>query len=105
MSGSAQMPQAAPPFSGDLSEVYVHSRAAEFGMKKEEFVRVLDEVAQKYLPAGNSESQRVDFCRGLKLEELALARACAAGHERAWEVFLTRYREKLYDAARAVARE
>jgi RNA polymerase sigma-70 factor (ECF subfamily) len=36
---------------------------------------------------------------------LALARACAAGNEKAWEVFLTRYREKLYDMALRVARE
>ena len=37
------------------------------------------------------------------MEELALARACAAGNEAAWDVFLVRYREKLYDAARSIA--
>jgi RNA polymerase sigma-70 factor (ECF subfamily) len=41
----------------------------------------------------------------LRVEELALARACAAGHERAWEVFLTRYREKLYDIAGYITKE
>ena len=41
----------------------------------------------------------------LRVEELALARACAAGHERAWEVFLTRYRAKLYDIAGYIAKE
>src|SRR5581483_827016 len=46
-----------------------------------------------------------EFWRGLKLEELALARACAAGIEAAWDIFLARYREKLYDAAWAIARE
>src|SRR5258707_14826088 len=39
------------------------------------------------------------------LGELALARACAAGHEAAWQVLLTRYREKLYDIARGITRE
>jgi RNA polymerase sigma-70 factor (ECF subfamily) len=41
----------------------------------------------------------------LRVEELALARACAAGHERAWEIFLTRYREKLYAIAGYIAKE
>jgi RNA polymerase sigma-70 factor (ECF subfamily) len=34
-----------------------------------------------------------------------LARACAAGNERAWEVFMVRYREKLYDIGLHIARE
>jgi RNA polymerase sigma-70 factor, ECF subfamily len=41
----------------------------------------------------------------LHLEELVLARACVAGNERAWEVFLTRYREPMYDAAYKIARD
>ncbi len=45
------------------------------------------------------------FALSLRVEELALARACAAGHERAWEVFLTRYREKLYNIAGYIAKE
>ena len=36
------------------------------------------------------------------MEELALARACALGSEIAWEIFLTRYREKLFSAAHTV---
>jgi RNA polymerase sigma-70 factor (ECF subfamily) len=39
------------------------------------------------------------------VEELALARACAAGHNAAWDIFLTRFREKLYQAALRIARE
>ena len=34
-----------------------------------------------------------------------MARACAAGYDHAWEVFLTRYREKLYDIATYIAKE
>src|SRR5262249_62106014 len=37
--------------------------------------------------------------------ELALARACAAGENSAWEIFLTKYREKLYLSALRIARE
>ena len=41
----------------------------------------------------------------MRVEELALARACARGDEAAWEVFLTRYREKLYKAAHSITSE
>jgi RNA polymerase sigma-70 factor (ECF subfamily) len=41
----------------------------------------------------------------LKIEELVLARACAAGNERAWETFMVRYREKLYDIGLHITRE
>jgi RNA polymerase sigma-70 factor (ECF subfamily) len=39
------------------------------------------------------------------VEDLALARACAAGNERAWETFMARFREKLYDIGSYIARE
>jgi RNA polymerase sigma-70 factor (ECF subfamily) len=39
------------------------------------------------------------------LEDLVLARACAHGSEAAWECFLNRYRQKLYDAAAAITKE
>ena len=106
MSGTAQMPGpvARRIRAGDVAELYQQSRAAEVGLSEQEFARILDEVAAKYLPAGAGKDA-LAFCRGLRLEELALARACACGHERAWEIFLTRYREKLYDAARSITHE
>jgi RNA polymerase sigma-70 factor, ECF subfamily len=107
MSGTAQMPGPASPRMrvDDFAKLYQQSRAADFGLPEQEFARSLNEIAVKYLPAGSTEADVLVFCRGLRLEELALARACAAGHERAWELFLTRYREKLYDAARSITRE
>lgn len=107
MSGTAQMPGPAARKlrASAVAELYQRSHAAEIGLPEQEFARILEEIAAKYLPAGTGEGDVLEFCRGLRLEELALARACAAGHERAWEVFLTRYREKLYDAARSITRE
>ena len=63
------------------------------------------EIARKYLPADASRRDLSELYTSLRAEELALARACAAGHEHAWEVFLTRYREKLYDIAGYITKE
>src|SRR5205807_1542537 len=51
------------------------------------------------------ESEIRAFVLSLRIDELALARACAAGNNFAWEIFLTRYREKLYLSALRIARE
>src|SRR5215475_4690564 len=85
------------------NELYEKSNAAEFGFTLEAFESVIQEVLGKYLPSDASPSQAREMCASLRVEELALARACAAGHERAWEVFLTRYREKLYNIAGFIA--
>ena len=66
---------------------------------------ILNQVAAKYLPADASARETAEFYASLRVEELALARACAAGQERAWEIFMARYREKLYDIAAYIAKE
>jgi len=88
-----------------LAELYRKSGAEEFGLTLENFSGIIREIAEKYLPAGASAYERHELIVSLRVEELALARACAAGHERAWEVFLRRYREKLYDVAAYIAKE
>jgi RNA polymerase sigma-70 factor, ECF subfamily len=45
------------------------------------------------------------FLASLRLDELVLARACAAGNDRAWEIFLNRYRATLYESAYKIAKE
>ena len=84
-----------------MASLCERSRAAEFGLGRQQFAALLQEVAAKHAPRALCE----DFCGTLRLEDLALARACAAGHERAWEVFMKRFREKLYDVARHITRE
>jgi RNA polymerase sigma-70 factor (ECF subfamily) len=88
-----------------VTEIYEKSRGAEFGVTREQFDGVLGEIARKYLPAEAAHHDVRELYASLRAEELALARACAAGHERAWEVFLTRYREKLYDIAGYITKE
>jgi RNA polymerase sigma-70 factor (ECF subfamily) len=85
-------------------ELYTRSGAAAYGISAEQFASILEEIERKYLPKGTA-GEQAEFCGALKLEELALARACAAGHERAWEDFINRYRQKLHGMALHITRD
>jgi RNA polymerase sigma-70 factor, ECF subfamily len=87
-----------------LRVLYEKSGGERYGMTLQAFGVVLEQVAVKYVPQA-TQQQKLEFWRDLKLEELALARACAAGHDAAWQAFLTRFREKLYDIARGITKE
>jgi RNA polymerase sigma-70 factor, ECF subfamily len=93
--------------SADLEAVVsgLYGKSGNSGLTLEQFAAILTEIATKYLPAAASAQETAEFYSGLRIEELALARACAAGHERAWEIFMSRYREKLYDIAAYIAKE
>jgi len=87
-----------------LRTLFEKSGGERYGLTLQAFGVVLDQVAAKYVPQASAQ-QKLEFWRDLKLEELALARACAAGHDAAWQAFLTRFREKLYDIARGITKE
>jgi RNA polymerase sigma-70 factor (ECF subfamily) len=84
------------------TRLHGESGAEKFGLTPRDFAGILQEVAIKYLPAAATTSEIADLLTHLRLEELALARACAAGNDHAWEIFLTRYREKLFNAAHTI---
>ena len=86
------------------AELYARSGAAAYGVSAEQFAALLEEIQKKYV-ANGSEEQKADFCAALRLEELALARACAMGNERAWEDFIGRYRQKLHGMALHITRD
>jgi RNA polymerase sigma-70 factor (ECF subfamily) len=88
-----------------LAVIYEKSQGEKFGLTRQQFELVLGEIARKYLPVDAAQNEARELYASLRVEELALARACAAGHEHAWEVFLTRYREKLYDIAGYITKE
>jgi RNA polymerase sigma-70 factor, ECF subfamily len=88
-----------------VGELFERSAGAKFGLTIEEFTVVLGEVSAKSLPSEASQHDVRELLGTLRVEDLALARACAAGNELAWEHFLTRFREKLYDSARAITHE
>jgi RNA polymerase sigma-70 factor (ECF subfamily) len=88
--------------------LYERSGAAAYGISAEQFANILGEILRKYLlmnSAHASAQQKADFCAALRLEELALARACAAGNERAWQDFISRYRQKLHSMALPITRD
>ncbi len=84
-----------------FAELYVTSRAGEFGFATERFLTLLQAVAAKH----GANATMEEFCASLRIEDLVLARACAAGNDRAWQVFVLRFREKLYDVARQITHE
>ena len=86
------------------AELHANCGAAKFGVTCEDLARILAEIAKKY--SGSVDSSRArEFCLSLKLEELVLARGCAAGSEQAWQSFMLRYREKLYEIGLHITRE
>ncbi len=88
-----------------VDDLHARNQFEPYGMTREVCTAILLEVGQKYLRLPVKDSEAREFFVALHCEELVLARACAAGNEHAWEVFLTRYREKLYISALRIARE
>ena len=96
--------------------LYDRSGAAAYGLSAEQFASILDEILRKHLQQNpssisismspdNAAAKKLDFCAALRLEELALARACASGNERAWQDFISRYRQKLHSMALHITRD
>src|SRR5215469_9012489 len=87
-----------------LVELHGKAGCEKVGLSLESFRVILCEVGSKHAAEGSRAEMRAFFL-SLRVDELALARACAAGNNAAWEIFLTRYREKMYLAALRIARE
>jgi RNA polymerase sigma-70 factor (ECF subfamily) len=88
--------------------LYERSGAAAYDMSAEQFATVLDEILRKYFSQDAtppSAEKEAEFYASIRLEELALARACAAGNERAWHDFISRYRQKLQSMALHITRD
>jgi RNA polymerase sigma-70 factor (ECF subfamily) len=100
---------AAQALDRDLAaEFWRESGAAKWNLERDGFAQILLEVGRASnfgLDADTTAGprQQADFLHGLHLADLALARACAAGCERAWEQFLVLYRQPLTRAAIAIA--
>ncbi|MDR3753183.1 MAG: sigma-70 family RNA polymerase sigma factor [Terracidiphilus sp.] len=84
--------------------------AARWGLTRDEFEQILVDAgtAQNFGLAETPDvnpatpKQQAAFFRGLCVADLALARACARGNERAWEHFIAVHRQPLTRAAIAI---
>jgi RNA polymerase sigma-70 factor, ECF subfamily len=116
-SGDLALPLPSAPQSRDsvdqglpkslLQELWLTAKAAASGLTCDEFSTALYAVGTKFnygLPAAAhaDDSQKTDFMRSLRLEDLALATACVLGREVAWQRFLNLYRASLTQAAVAI---
>src|SRR5215467_3474787 len=88
-----------------VEKLYAESLAARWGLSLERFALSLERSVTKRFAADSASRQNVeDYLGSLHLEDLALACACAAGCEAAWEHFFATYRQYLYSAAAAITR-
>lgn len=86
-----------------VAELHAKAGCERIGLTRESFSVILCEVGTKH--GASSETEARSFFLTLRVDELALARACAAGENSAWEIFLTKFREKLHLSALRIARE
>ena len=77
---------------------YEESGAARFGIAPEVFERWADGAVARYAQ-GWSEREQKELAAGLHVEELVLARACAAGDESAWRELMARFGAQMRRAA------
>src|SRR5208283_3785956 len=83
---------------------YQDSGAEQFGIDQAGLAEILGGIVKQADGIAGAAGAKI-FLASLRLDELVLARACAAGHNRAWEVFLNRYRATLYESAYKIAKE
>lgn len=88
-----------------VETLYKDSGAPEWHLTLEEFRVALERSTRKALKRPEASVQRVEeYLRALHVRDLALALACAAGREPAWEEFVATYRGYLRAAAAAILR-
>ncbi len=88
-----------------VEQLYAQSQAARWGLTLVRFSLSLERSATKRFAGESAARQKIeDYLAGLHVEDLALAAACAAGCESAWEHFFATYRQYLYSAAAAITR-
>jgi RNA polymerase sigma factor (sigma-70 family) len=97
---------AMPPLSDDLIQrLHKEAQAERWSVPLPLFREALDaslESARRANPELADRSAQEKYLRGLRLDDLALACACSAGHEPAWEHFIRELRPVLYRAADAL---
>ena len=104
-SSRAEAVTSAPIDARLAAELFERSGGSAYGLSLTQFSAILQNVVSRTEGMGASTAQQTGiFLSSLKLDELALAHGCAAGNQHAWDVFLTKYRESIYQSARSITR-
>ena len=100
---SRQSPTVVRIDAGLVARLYRQAQASRWGVSERSFTAALERSAAKALPDRPQDQQRLErYLASLHLEDLALACACAEGHDAAWDHFVLEYRPVLYRAADAL---
>ena len=79
------------------------ARAEQWDVSRDTFATAIERGVRHALGDGTPDPSQLErHLASLRLDDLALACACAAGHEAAWEHFVREYRPILYRAASAI---
>jgi RNA polymerase sigma factor (sigma-70 family) len=89
-----------------VGSLYVQAGAAKWGLPVSEFAQALERSARKHFADGGAvtPTRLDDYLGTLHIEDLALASACIAGFEPAWEFFMREYRGYLRAVAGAITK-
>src|SRR5262245_54654684 len=86
-----------------VDRLYRRARADKWDVPRKDFAEALERSDTKSLSPTNPGPRDVErYLDALHLEDLALACACAAGRDVAWEYFMKEQRPVLYRAADAI---
>jgi RNA polymerase sigma-70 factor len=86
-----------------IEQLYHRAGASRWQLSIDDFARALDASVTKAFAGQAPTAREVQrYIDSLRHEDLALASACAAGLEAAWEHFVLQYRPILYRAADAL---
>jgi RNA polymerase sigma-70 factor len=85
-------------------ELHRESGAAAWDVSLATFMQRLAVSGGSRFKSGATARELESYLRALHLNDLALACACASGHDGAWEHFVREMRPALYAAARAIAK-
>lgn len=90
---------------GDVAKWHREAAAERWAVTPEVFAAALERSAAKAFAGRTPSAADLDrYYRSLHLNDLALACACIAGHDAAWDHFVAEFRPALYRAADAIDR-
>jgi len=101
---AADVPERTKELRDAIEQRFEESGATRYGITQEMFQGYVLAVVKRY-GADFNHADMIALVRGLRIEELVLARACSAGNDAAWDAFLARYHAEMHRAAVQIAKD